>query len=59
MAVVETKIDTKFNGTFRNVQVFISLISQYDSEPWVGADGLDMYPQLEGGIGSMRAMLPM
>ena len=27
-------------------------------ELWAGADGLDMYPQLKGGFGSMRALLP-
>ena len=28
-------------------------------ELWVWGDGLDMYPKLEGGFESMRAMLPI
>ena len=32
---------------------------KHDFDLWVGGDGLDMYQQLEGGFGSMRAILPI
>ena len=32
---------------------------KHDFDLWVGGDDLDMYQQLEGGFGSMRAILPM
>ena len=41
---------------FKGVQAFQFL--KHNFELWVGGDGLDMYPQLEGGFGSMRAILP-
>ena len=41
----------------RGVQAF--QIWKQNFDPWVGGDGLDMYQQLEGGFGSMRAILPI
>ena len=35
------------------------LFQKHDFNLWIGGDGLDMHQQLEGGFGSMRAMLPM
>ena len=32
---------------------------KHDFDLWVGGDCLDMYQQLEGGFGSMRAILPI
>ena len=32
---------------------------KHDFDLWVGGDGLKMYQQLEGGFGSMRAILTM
>ena len=34
-------------------------VGKHDFDLWVGGDGLDMYQQLEGGFGSMRAILTM
>ena len=34
-------------------------IWKHDFDVWVGGDGLDMYQQLEGGFGSMLAILPI
>ena len=34
-------------------------IWKHDFELRVSGDGLDMYPQLEGGFGSMRIVLPI
>ena len=41
----------------RGVQAFHFL--KHDFDLWVGGDGLDKYQQLEGGFGSISAILPM
>ena len=43
-----------FINNLRGVQAF--QFRKHDFDLWVGGDGLDMYQQLLGGFGSMRAI---
>ena len=52
-----SKDNARFPHLFlRGVQAF--KFWKHDSELWVWGDGLGICPQLEGGFGSMHAMLP-